>query len=380
MLKALIDLDIENNSVQSLTTKEIDKTMKYVEYRPTDNRYQARKMINGIKIQVYGRTQRECYNKFVEKMKQIKIQNDVFLKEKNTLEIWWQTWYKEEKEPYIKDRTKQDLLMVYKKINPLLKMKLENITAETIKLFFNKVEENRSKEKVFLYLKACFNSAIKHKKIKSNPFDIIITPKRKIKHKNAFTYEEQKTILENLKNTALEPIILIYLATGMRKLEFDFKNIEKHIDFQEKVLKAENLKGRGTEKRYKNIKITQKVIDIIMNNLETIHKANEVIVYKRFNSFLKKINIKGSLVNCRHTYATNNFYLGNPELFISRQMGHSKSQITKDIYTDIDNHLSKEKVEELYPEIYYKFWLKFWLKFFYKIYTFWRFFLNLQKK
>ena len=36
--------------------------------------------------------------------------------------------------------------------------------------------------------------------------------------------------------------------------------------------------------------------------------------------------------------------------FISRQMGHSTSQITKDNYTDLDYHLSKEKIIKLLIE------------------------------
>ena len=39
--------------------------------------------------------------------------------------------------------------------------------------------------------------------------------------------------------------------------------------------------------------------------------------------------------------------------FISRQMGHSTSQITKDNYTDLDYHLSKEKILKLYNNLYY---------------------------
>ena len=40
--------------------------------------------------------------------------------------------------------------------------------------------------------------------------------------------------------------------------------------------------------------------------------------------------------------------------FISRQMGHSTSQITKDNYTDLNYHLSKEKILKLYNNLYYR--------------------------
>ena len=95
-------------------------------------------------------------------------------------------------------------------------------------------------------------------------------------------------------------------------------------------------------------------ISLIKNNIELLKKYDDEKVYRKFNEILKELNIKGSIVNLRHTFATNNFYLGTPELFISRQMGHRTSQITKDNYTDIVYHLSKEKILKLYNNLYYR--------------------------
>ena len=79
------------------------------------------------------------------------------------------------------------------------------------------------------------------------------------------------------------PIILIYLTTGMRKQEFNFNSIEKDIDFNTHLLKAINLKGRNLEKRYKTIKLSSELINLIMNNLDTIHRYNAEDAYREFS-------------------------------------------------------------------------------------------------
>ena len=145
------------------------------------------------------------------------------------------------------------------------------------------------------------------------------------------------------------------MITGLRRREFDFKNIDKNLYQEDLILKAVNLKGRNQIIRYKQIQLTKEGYKIIKNNIELIKKYNEEEVYRKFAEILKELKIEGSIVTLRHTFATNNFYLGNPELFISRQMGHSTSQITKDNYTDLDYHLSKEKILKIYNNLYYIF-------------------------
>ncbi len=329
-----------------------DIELKNIQYRITDNRYIGRKQIKGRVLTVYANTQKEC----LEKLKQ-KIKDVVSLKESKTdknkylLKDLFMTWFKQEKEPFITEGTKNDILLVYKQLQPFYNVNIKKITKQMLNEYFLKMQENRTKEKTRLYLNACLKYYLNEGILSVNPCANVKVKKSNAR-KQAFTYEQQKLILEKLDKKPLKIVILLYLITGLRKNELNFISIEKDIDFDNRILKALNLKGRNLVKRYKYIKLSKQAVSLIMNNLDIIHKYNAESVYREFYEFLKANKIPGSIVNCRHTFATNCFYLDKPELIISREMGHSRSQITKDIYTDIDYNLSKEKVLKLYNNLY----------------------------
>lgn len=321
-----------------------------------NKRYIARKQILGRRICVADKNKKECIKKLRLKISELKIvKTQKPKKELNFLKLW-DKWYAQNKEPFISDRTKADIRLIKTKLEPFYKLNVRTIDRDMILNLFSKQKENRTKDKLVLYTKAFFNYLARERVIEASPFNNIVLRTPVIKAKEAFTYEQQVEILEKLKGTKLEKVILIYLVTGLRKKELNYNDIEKDLDVENFTLRAINLKGKYKVKRTKTIKLTEASCKLIQASAQELREwKNSDNVYKAFHSFLKDLNIPGSLVNCRHTFATNNFYLGNPELFISRQMGHSTSQITKDVYTSLDYHLNKDKVLKLYNNLYFQF-------------------------
>ena len=326
--------------------------MKNITYRAHDKRYIGRKTINKKTIIVYAKTQLDCKRKLQDKIKEFNQNFQNISPTKTiTLEAYFDKWYKQDKEQFVSEGTKQDILKVKKKLEPLMKFSLKQLTKDVILEHLNTLPDNRVKEKTILYFKAILKSAKNNLLIKINPFDNIITKPKANNRKSAFTYEQQIEILKAIEKEEIKPIILIYLITGLRKNELS-QNIDKDINLKTNILTAINLKGRNFVKRYKKIKLTKSAINLIMTNIDIIKKYDTEQVYRKFAEILKSINIKGSIVNLRHTFATNCYYLGKPELIISREMGHSTSLLTKDVYTDIDYDLSKEKILKLYKNLY----------------------------
>lgn len=325
--------------------------MKNIFYRAYDKRYIGRKTINKHTYTVYGKTQLECRRKLQQFLKEYKSKILPCQTKTTTLSLYWDKWFMQDKEPFIVEKTKQDIKRCKLKWGYLLDLNIKKISKDLILEQLSTMKENREKEKSALYLKSVLKSAKNNLLIKINPFDNIRLKPPSNNKKFAFTYSQQVKIMNALKNEEIRPIILTYLITGLRKSELS-ANIDKDINLKTNILTAINLKGRNFVKRYKKIKLTQSAISLIMNNIDVFKKFTTDQVYQKFVAILKSINIKGSIVNLRHTFATNCFYLGRPELTISREMGHSKTDITKEIYTDIDYDLSKEKLLKLYKDLY----------------------------
>ena len=338
--------------MKSLSKKKGDEDLKNIYYVYTEKRYMGRKQIKNKLITVHAKTQLECKKKLTEAVNTFLNSRIPTKKTKLTLLEFWDKWYKQDKEPFIANGTKKDLIQLRTYLMPLLELSISKIDKDRIINFFSKVENNRTKEKMHIYLKACLKSAVKHGVIKKNPYDLIILPPRTRTHKQALTFQEQQKLLEYVKGKPIGIIILIYLLTGLRKKELNFKSIENDINFENNTLKAINLKGRNNIVRYKHIRLTKGTIKLIMDNLDKIHKYDDELAYREILGVMRELNIQKSIVNLRHTFATNHLYLGTPDYVISKEMGHSTSQITKDNYMDIDFNLTKEKIVKLYNNLF----------------------------
>ena len=348
------NLKLQRFEKVSISKPKGDIEMKNITYRASEKRYIGRKQLHGKIVTVYAKTQAECLKKLNQQIRELKNEWQIKQKFKQkaiTFKEYWEKWYKENKENYIADGTKQEYEIAKRKFEPLHNIPLKNITKEILLKQIESMPKNRTTEKNVTILKTMFATAQQENMIKYNPFTTLVFKKKKRKPKPPFNYEEQKIILENLKGKEFEPIILLYLTAGLRKTEMNFASIEKDID-ENNILTAVNLKGRDREIRYKKIKLSVKMAEIVRKNADIFHKYTARMIFDKFNDFLGSLNIKGSIVNCRHTFATNCFYLGKDSLIISREMGHTTSQITKDNYIDIDYNLSKEKILKLYNNLY----------------------------
>ena len=365
-----IPYEKENNVIKLNSVKKVnsikpkgDIELKNIQYRLYDKRYIGRKQIKGRTITVYAKTQKECLNKLKTEISKVLTFSHSNNANKFLFKDMFLSWFENERKPFVTKSTQDDILLTFKKLEPFHTQSIKNITKEKIQNLLKTLEDNRGKEKVRLYLIACLKYYNLEGITKVNAC-ANVKVKKTYTSKTAFTYEQQIEILNALNNKELKVIVLIYLITGLRRRELNFKSIENGIDIENRILKAVNLKGRNFIKRYKQIKLSNQALKLIMNNLDIIHKYDQERAYREFAVLLKKLNIKGSMVTLRHTFATNCFYLGKPELIISREMGHSTSQITKDIYTDIDYHLSADKIRNLYNNLYNENWHNFWHSFF----------------
>lgn len=336
----------------SLIPEEIKK-MAYIRYR-TDGRFEAVISYQGKKNSVYAKNITELQKKIKEKNNNLKQlpyiqQNKVKFKSGYTLNKYYIYWFKNFKEPFIKERSAKNI-EIYFQIHILPKLGeyyLEELTTQKIQEFLNQLKKTRNKELITTYLKAILTKAYNEDLIDKNPFVNVIKEKKLSKVKDGFTLEEQKIIISEMENNETKKIILIYLLTGIRRNEI---NQILEINDSKNYIKVKCEKS--DDNRTRNISLTTYTINLIKECCSKY--INTEKVYYNFKKFLNSKNIKKNLHTTRHTYTTNNFYLGNDMKYVSTWLGHKDISITLNIYTNLHESLEdREQLKNLYNNAYY---------------------------
>lgn len=187
-----------------------------------------------------------------------------------------------------------------------------------------------------------------------NPFKLVVKDKKIKKVRPAFTIDEQKNILEyiKLKDFEFYKLVLFYLATGVRRREA--LNITTN-DFDGNIL---HIKGTKTNKSDRYIKITNELKQLIFKNNQPIFDYKENYITTKFKEYINDLKINGTLHCLRHSYATNQFYIGTPAKEVQINMGHSDITITLDVYTNIDTRQDKKEILEKIKKLYNKYYIE----------------------
>ena len=310
--------------------------------------YEIRKYQNGITKSEYTRSYSEAL-----KIKKKLTKTNLIEKAKSkipTLNEWINEWLETFKKPFVKNKTYLEIKNACLKIEiELGKNKLETITTQQIQHFINKFKQGRTKERICTYFNALLQKAEDLQIINKNPFKAVVKEQKGTYKNFSYNFDEQSKILKAIIGSEIEIEILLYLMTGCRPAELPTDN---KINFEKNNIEINGTKNKNAKKRLLPISLNfSKYLQ--EKNLQEI-KSKEY-VQKKFKEICKEIGIeKPLLYRLRHTFATNHFVIGTPAKYVQEWLGHSTIQLTLDTYTDIDNSLSKEKIEKLYNNFYYK--------------------------
>ena len=315
-----------------------------------DGRYEIRKMFNGQRVSYYTNTIEEA-KKIYRKLKSNKlpVSKEISPKKLTTLE-WINQWMDTYKKNFI---TKKSFRDIYNSLTKFIKkfgsVYIENLNTTSIQTFLNETENNRTKDKMQIYINAFLQKAEDLSIIKKNPFRAIQKTKKK-KYKNyCYTYNEQCLILNAIKDTNIEHEILTYLLTGARPSELPS---EKNFDFINNIITIEGTKNENA--KHREIQMSTEFSRYMQKYLSKNKMLKYEDVQKQFKNLCEQINIqKPLLYRLRHTFASNHFKLGTPAKQVAEWMGHSSISLTLDTYTDIDKTITKDKIKMLYNNYYY---------------------------
>ena len=305
---------------------------------------------NNKSYSVYARSLNELNRKLKDLKK--KLENNGFNLKKITVKQYYERWIELYKKNFIKESSLNNIKIYFNtfilpKFGNVL---ISNLTQDSIQLFLNGLNKNRTKELIITYFRALVKKAFQEKYIDNNPFDLIVTEKKIKKVRQSFSLEEQTKILNKYKESCTSEeyeLILFYLLTGVRRndaLNLDLSSIKNN---------RIHIRGTKTENSDRWVKVSEKYLQRLIQNGYKFDFSPEIVT-KKFKSILKELCIEGCLNCLRHTYATNMFYLEANTKFVQLQMGHSSYQITADIYTNLhDNRIDKDELIMLYDSLYY---------------------------
>lgn len=272
------------------------------------------------------------------------------------LKDWLTQWQETYKKPFVKKNTYTRICECVEKLknSNIASTELAELKTMDIQKYLNSLPVTRTKELIALYLNASLQKAEDLELITKNPFKAVVKDKKIKTTRTSLTLEEQEKLLKFIKGNKFEELIYFYLLTGCRRNEalstlWEDINIKYH---------NIHIKGTKTEKSDRYVDISKKYVKHLIKLKETsttkhIFVFSQDKVTKGIRIIFDKIKIKGCVHTLRHTYSTNQYYLGTRDKQRQEWLGHSSLVMTNQVYTHIDKTMDKKKLIKLYKNLYF---------------------------
>lgn len=374
-----------------------------------DGRYEARAMVNGVKINLYNMDLKELKRVFkIEKTKLLVQEKNI--RDNVTLGEWYEEWFERIKKPTLKndvaaktyDRKIRNTyigILGNKKIKYISQINIQEATNELSARGY----KTRTISEALGVLKSCFEIGVINNVTNSNPcYCIVISADETQEERRVLSKEEQDTFLNEVKDSFYYEAYAILLSTGMRIGEFaglqwddvDFVNKEININrsLQSAYIDGKKIEQFTAPKTTNSIRSipffgeTEKLLrswkakqDSFKNNLGSRWRMREELGDLVFTSTMgspltryvlvhdikrvvENINRKESAIASRegrspvymehvhphafrHTFATRCFEKGLDPLFIQKIMGHSNYATTVS-YTHVLSDIKNREIKK----------------------------------
>ena len=356
-----------------------------------DGRYMGRFQYGGERYAVYDTELREVKKKLTSL--KYEVENGLFAKQDNiTVSGWFDIWMKEYKEPTVKKGTagvyKDNFRSYIQK--PLGKKKLKDIRPEHIQKIYNDLNKKgysrNTIELVSVVLSGMYKQALKNKIIIENPVPLATLPKvSEHKEPRVMTVEEQRIFLEYAKDSYLNDLFVLALATGMRSGEL--RGLQwNDVDLKDKTVHIKNTlvyvnKGylldtpkTPTSKRdiplidnavanFKRQKLKQAENRMLLGDKWKNKEGLENLVFTTMTGYpINRDMLKQELNRVvaeiqkeheefkhitPHTFATRCIENGMPPQVLKTILGHSKLSMTMDLYSHVLPNTKAAEIQKI---------------------------------
>lgn len=192
-----------------------------------DGRYEARAVINGIKIDIYDMVLSNLKKSFEEeKAKLLRCEKNI--RHNTTLNEWFEEWFETSKSPTLKSEVSRKVykrkckntyidILGEKLVSDISQINIQNATNELIE----KGYKDKSVKEALGVLRECLDVAVLNNIIRVNPcVSINVKSDNTQQKRRVLTHYEQRVFLNEVQGSYYEIPYKILLLTGMRIGEF----------------------------------------------------------------------------------------------------------------------------------------------------------------
>ena len=351
-------------------------------------------IVEGKRKTIYGKTKTEVQQRLIKAQGAV-LSEQYFDPTKLTVKQWLDTWFKEYMIGKRAPKTIEGHANNIKNhiIPAIGDQKLKDIKGYALQKLYNELERKYSARTVQLVhttLNTAFKQAIRNDLIQINAASKCVLPKHEQKKSRSLSVKEQKKLIEVIRGTRYELVYLLCLYAGLRRGEvlalqwkdIDFDHMQININktvARVKVFSHENPDGKGqtvikdpkSKTSNRVIPLAENLVPIIkdqrkkMLELKLSHGAEfnpenylftdlsgNVLdgnrVSKHFQKLAEEIlDEPATIHSLRHTFATRGAESGVSMKVMQELCGHSKIDITADIYTHISSEYKKQEFSKM---------------------------------
>lgn len=375
-------------------------------YQRRDGRYEARALIKGTSIQLYGFDLKELKKEFEKAKEDVKSGIDKKL-QNITLDEWFEEWFMRYKAPKIKKQSIKPMKTKYrtsfgKRIGYMKVSEIRNMDIQDVLNWMQAEGKASSSQRDALSrVRECLESAKHNKIISENPcFEISVPWENTTKERRFLTEAEQNTFLSQVEDNWYKEMFYVMFLTGMRigevgalrwsDVDFENKciyirhslsceysegvktlemstpkthnsyreipfigNVEEF--FKEQKIKQEKLR-KELGKRYRSVGEFSDLVFVTSMGSPVIRHTAE----KEVKKIVKQINEEESFNSIReqrepvvfetmsphsirHTFCSRCFEVGMEPKAVQKIMGHQHYSTTIEIYTHVTDKQIREE-------------------------------------
>lgn len=378
--------------------------------RENKGTYEARAMVNGVKICLYGSDLDHLIEEFHQEKEKVKNSID-YRKTMITLNEWFEEWFTEVKAHKVKETSIHPMKNNFKRTFGLYigSKKLKDIKPLDVQRALNTMEQegisNSAMREALGRLRECMEFAVGNQMITSNPCLIVEVPwtYKKAKEEIALTQEEQNALLNEVEDSWYKEMFYFMCLTGVRVGELGGLQWSD-IDFSKKCItirrslscsycngkKREMLVSPKTVNSTRQIPFLGEMEEVLKSQKEKQKRlkaelgerwrsgeefsdlvfttgmgspCSRYIVDKEVKKVIKRIREKEAVLavqeqrepkiirdfhphTLRHTFATRCFENKMEPKVVQSLLGHSSISITLNIYTHVLDNKMDEEIKK----------------------------------